>query len=231
VLVVDDDPHIRKVISEALLGHGFAVLQAADGDVVVGLVRRHNPDLVILDLKMQRVSGMLALQQLRAARLDVAVIVLTGFGDERQALDAFDAGADDYVTKPFGEAELMARVNAVLRRVRGHEAGDTGAAHQAVTTYGPLALDETRHTLTVPDRVINLTPTETLLLGVLMRSPGRVFAGEDLLERVWGPEYRDAIDVLRTNIYRLRKKLEEEAGLPRWIQSRPGAGYFFEGDV
>ncbi|HEV7663869.1 MAG TPA: response regulator transcription factor [Chloroflexota bacterium] len=231
ILVVDDDERIRKIVSDVLLRCGFAVLQAADGDVVLGLVRRHQPDLVIMDVKMERVSGLHALTELRAESSDVAVIVMTGSGEEQQVLDAFAAGADDYVTKPVSQAQLVARVKAVLRRLNGGETRDPIVPPEpTVTTYGPLCLNAARHTLTLNDRVVNLTPTETLLLDVLMRSPGHIFAPEDLLERVWGAEYRDAVDVLRTNIYRLRKKLQEEIGLARWIQSRPSAGYFFEAD-
>jgi DNA-binding response OmpR family regulator len=224
ILVVDDDPPQQRLIGTILTRAGFGVQYADDGDVVAGLVRECQPDLVVLDLKMRRVSGLHALRALRAAGHDVGVIILTGAGDEELVLAAFEAGADDYVTKPFQPRVLAARVKAVLRRARGGAAGDEPPEAEHL---GEVTLDPLNHHVRIGDRSIALSPTEYQLLRTLMHGTGRVFTPADLLARVWGPAYIRQADILRANIYRLRQKLEPLPAKPRYIRSRPGVGYYF----
>jgi DNA-binding response OmpR family regulator len=224
VLVVDDDARNLHLVTSVLERAGFSVLQAEDGDVVVKLVRAHEPDLVVLDLMMRRVSGLEALRALRQAGLDVGVVILTGAGEEDVALQAFAAGADDYVTKPFPARVLIARLKAVLRRARRASPHDPAEPQERV---GDVALDPLTHHAIVEGRSVPLSPTEYQLLRTLMRGAGRVFTATDLLTRVWGREYVGQDEIVRANIYRLRRKLERVPSQPRYIRGRRGVGYHF----
>jgi DNA-binding response OmpR family regulator len=220
VLVVDDDPRIRHLLEGVLRTHAFNVITAEDGEGVLDLVRAHRPDAMILDLRMPRVPGMEVLRAMGSAAIDLPVLVLTGTGDEEHVLAAFEAGADDYVTKPFQPRVLVARLLAILRR--GHS--NTGDC------VGAVALDPRTHTACIGEQQVSLSPTEYSLLQVLMRGAGRVFTSEDLLERVWGPAYAGQDEIVRANIYRLRHKLEPTPNRPRYILGRRGVGYFFAAD-
>jgi DNA-binding response OmpR family regulator len=224
ILVVDDDARQQQLVGMILRRAGFGVRYADDGDVVAGLVRELQPDLVVLDLKMRRVSGLEALRAIRAAGHSVGVIILTGVGDEELILAAFEAGADDYVTKPFQPRVLAARVNAVLRRAHGGSAADEPPEPERL---GDVTLDPLTHHVRIGDRSIALSPTEYELLRTLMHGIGHVFTPADLLARVWGPAYIRQADIVRANIYRLRRKLEPLPAKPRYIRSRPGVGYYF----
>jgi DNA-binding response OmpR family regulator len=207
---------------------GFEVLDADDGDVVVRLVQAQQPRVVLLDLRMARVSGMDALRALRAAGHDVPVIVLTGVLDEERVLDAFEAGADDYITKPFAPRVLLARVRAVLRRAH---ADTIPMAPDDIGQVGKVTLDERSRSACLGDKHVPLSPTEYHLLRTLMRSAGQVFTTAELLAQVWGPAYAGQDEIVRANVYRLRLKLEPIPSEPRYIRGRRGLGYFFTGTV
>jgi DNA-binding response OmpR family regulator len=216
VLVVDDDLRTQRLLHEVFRTHGFSVAVASDGSQALGALKAKRPDAIVLDLRMPKVSGLEALRTMRRAGEDVPVIVLTGVLEEDSILDAFAAGADDYVTKPFQPRVLVARVRAVLRRQRdGAAAGPSG-----------IALDpRTRHAH-VDGKQVALSPTEYRLLRTLMREVGRVFTAAELLTLVWGPAYVGQDDIVRANIYRLRRKLEPSPNEPRYIVGRRGVGYY-----
>src|SRR3954454_16982837 len=210
VLVVDDDPRLRHLVEVVLRGDGYQVQSIDDGDAVVSTVRRVQPDLVLLDLKMERVGGIAALRALRAQNEDVGVIILSAAGEEALVLEAFAAGADDYITKPFLVRVLLARLRAVLKRAArpGNGNGAPG---------GPFALDPQSHHVTLGGRTVALSPKEYELLRALVRGAGRVFTADELLAQVWAAEYVGQAEIVRANIYRLRQKLEPEPSEPRYI--------------
>jgi DNA-binding response OmpR family regulator len=226
VLVVDDEVRMQRLLEQVFQSNGFNVLVASDGDVVVRLVKTQRPDAVVLDLKMPRVSGLEALRALRTAAEELPVIVLTGVLDEDRILETFEAGADDYVTKPFRPRVLIARVRAAVRRHRNIRVATTAGSPESV---GDVALDPRTHHAHVRGRAIPLSPTEYQLVRTLMRGVGRVFTTADLLARVWGPAYVGQDDIVRANIYRLRQKLEPVPNKPRYILGRRGVGYYFAG--
>ncbi len=223
VLVVDDDARMRRFVGETLQLEGYGVEFAADGEEVERIVAERRPDLVVLDVVMPGISGMEALRRLRAMRRTLPVIMLTARDDEDDKVQALQDGADDYLVKPFSARELVARVQAVLRRSRG--ASDD---HELQTVQaGPLTLFPGSRTAHVGERRVDLTRTEYALLLTLVRGAGRVFTPADLLTRVWGSEYRDQGEILRTNIYRLRQKLEPDPRHPRHLRTRNGVGYYY----
>jgi two-component system response regulator RegX3 len=224
ILVVDDDRRLRFIVSQVLERAGYTVIEATDGGDVVPIGLKSEVQLVVLDLNMPGISGLAALRSLRAARQDIGVIVLTGSHEESDLVEALATGADDYVTKPFQSRELLARVGAVLRRVRG-AAPPVGDNEQV--QVGGVTLDTMKRSVSVDGRECTLTRTECEILSVLMLHPGQVFEPADLLRRVWGPESADQPDLLRTNVYRLRQKLETDPRHPHHLRTRSGGGYFF----
>jgi DNA-binding response OmpR family regulator len=221
VLVVDDDQRLRHLVEVVLQNNGFLVEFAEDGDALLPMVRRHRPDVVLLDLKMARMSGIEALQGLRSAGEDLGVIILTAAGDEALILAAFEAGADDYVTKPFMIRVLLARVRAVLKRsVRTWPDAD-GETEANGVTIEPLT-----HHASVEGRRVALSPKEYELLRTLIRGSGHVFTSDELLARIWGEAYLGQDEIVRANIYRLRQKLEPRPSKPRYIIGRRGVGYY-----
>jgi two-component system KDP operon response regulator KdpE len=224
VLVVDDEVRMQRLLEQVFRSHGFNVLVASDGDLVVRLVKTRRPDAVVLDLKMPRVPGLEALRALRTAAEDLPVIVLTGVFDEECILETFEAGADDYVTKPFQPRVLVARVRAAVRRHHNISLENRAADDESVAE---VALDPRTHHAHVRGEAVPLSPTEYQLLRTLMRGAGRVFTTADLLAQVWGPAYVGQDDIVRANIYRLRQKLEPVPSRPRYVQGRRGVGYYF----
>jgi two-component system response regulator ResD len=222
VLVVDDEPRLRHLVEGILTSAGFRVVAADDGDAVLRLVRKHSVDVVLLDLNMPRVSGLEALRALRAAREAVGVVILAADGEEAVVLAAFEAGADDYVTKPFRSRVLLARIRAVLRRADRHRRHT-----ESGTRVAGMDLDPLTRTARAEGRRVALSATEYQLLRVLMRSVGRVFTSDELLIEVWGPAYVGHHEIVRSNIYRLRRKLEPVPTQPRYVQGRRGGGYYF----
>jgi two-component system, OmpR family, KDP operon response regulator KdpE len=227
LLVVDDDTKVREFVGLTLRLGGYQVLFADDGEGVPEMVIRQRPRMVVMDISMPVVTGIDALRRLRSLGSDVPVIMLTARGSDEDKLAAFDAGADDYLVKPFSARELVARVGAVLRRAR---LSLDGPEADTVVYVGPLILVPGNHTATINDRDVSLTRTEYALLLLLARAPERVFTPAELLGKVWGPEYRDQAEILRTNIYRLRQKLEEDPKQPRYLRTRTGVGYYFSPD-
>ena len=219
VLVVDDEPQIRRFLETGLAGRGYAVQTAATGQEALDQIVTRPPDLVILDLAMPGMDGLEVLRRVREWS-HVPIIVLSVRDDDRGKVAALDAGADDYVTKPFSMNELLARMRVALRHA-GQGAADTPARVQV----GALQIDLAGHIVTLADEEIHLTPTEYSLLRVLMLHVDRVVTQRQLLREVWGPGYEDDVQTLRIFIAQLRRKLGERAGEPSYIRTEPGVGY------
>ncbi|MCL5961781.1 MAG: response regulator transcription factor [Chloroflexi bacterium] len=222
VLVVDDEPRLVKYVKANLESVGYRVLTAYEGKTALELAERENPDLIMLDLVMPEIDGYQLCRRIREFS-DVPIIMLTARGEEADKVKGLDIGADDYITKPFGAEELLARVRALLRR---HGQPEHGTARTSFVCGG-FCLDHVRNRVTVRDKEIVLSGTEYKLLLYLTANAGRVILHEDLLSKVWGPEYRDEIDYLRVYVHHLRQKIEDDPSKPRYILSRPGIGYTF----
>jgi two-component system KDP operon response regulator KdpE len=220
ILVVDDAPRVVRLVSEVLNAVGYEVVAAISGPAALATVAREQPDLVLLDVLLS--EGMDGYEVCRRIRefSDVPVIMLTAKTREQDVLAGFDAGADDYLTKPFSAKELVARIGAVLRRARRPE-----DLTQTVLKCGDLEIDFARRSVAVGDEQVLLTRTEYSLLRQLARSPNCVIVHEDLLAAVWGPEYVDDLDYLRAYIHYLRRKLEPDPSHPRYLVTRAGVGY------
>ncbi len=216
VLVVDDEPQIRRALRTALVGHGYAVDVAEDGEAALTLLASHPPDVVVLDLVMPILDGFEVLRQTRLWS-DIPFIVLSARGQERDKITALDLGADDYLTKPFGMEELLARLRAVLRR-----AGSPIEPHR---TFGDVTIDFTRHVVTKAQAEVHLTRTEYELLSVFAANADKVLTHRQLLERVWGSYAAENHQQLRVYINYLRRKLEDNPSCPRWLVTEPGIGY------
>ncbi len=221
ILVVDDEPQIRRALRTALSGHGYDVELASDGDTALVALASHTPDVVVLDLVMPGSDGFEVLRQTRTWSR-VPIIVLSARGQERDKVQALDLGADDYLTKPFGMEELLARVRAVLRR-----AGGPVAPRLA---FGAVTVDLARHLVTKDGVEIHLTPTEYDLLRVLATNAGKVLTHRQLLERVWGSYAAENSQQLRVYVNYLRRKLEDDPARPRWLVTEPGVGYRLHAD-
>ena len=228
LLVVDDDAAIREFVKLTLSMAGYEVVFAGDGDEVPIALVEHTPRMLIMDVSMPHTNGLDALRQVRASGSDVPVIMLTALGADEDKLEAFEAGADDYLVKPFSARELVARVGALLRRTRLAAAG--GTVQTASLQAGPISLSPDSQTARIDQREIDLTPVEFALLQTFVRAPGRVFTPSELLTRVWGQENRDQAEILQTTIHRLRLKIEEDTHHPRYLCSRTGVGYYLATD-
>jgi two-component system KDP operon response regulator KdpE len=222
ILVVDDEPQITRVLKTTLSSHGYGVRTASDGDEAVQLMKDWPPDLVITDLRMPNMSGLDLCRHLRA-RSRVPIIVLSVKGEERTKVEALDAGADDYVTKPFGVNELLARVRATLRRATTPEEPE-----MLRIDAGDFHIDIPTRTVLVKDREVHLTPKEFDLLVYLARHPGKVLTHRTLLGAVWGGNCVEQPEYLRVFVGHLRKKLEPDESAPRYILTEPWVGYRFE---
>ena len=220
ILVVDDEPRVVRLVSEVLRAVGYQVLAAVSGEPAIEMVALEQPDLVLLDILLPGdLDGYEICRRIREFS-DVAVIMLTAKAQESDMLRGFDVGADDYLTKPFSAKELVARVRAVLRRTQRSEERVT-----AVFTCGELEINFARRIVKVRGERVSLTRTEYALLHQLALNANRVMLHQDLLMKVWGPEYRDDIDYLRAYIRYLRRKLEPDPPNPRYILTSPGVGY------
>jgi DNA-binding response OmpR family regulator len=223
VLVADDDPLIQRLVRTHLDRAGFRVLSAADGEEALDVAATEQPDLIVLDLMLPKVDGFEVCRRVREFSL-VPIVMLTARGEQADKLRGFEAGADDYVTKPFAPPELLARLRAVLRRTQ--QAGPTSAP--SVVKCGEWSIDFVRRRVTIKTEVIKLTPTEYQLLQQLALNAGKVLSHTELLTRVWGPEYRDDRDYLWAYVRHLRRKLEPDPEQPKHILSEPGYGYVLE---
>jgi len=223
VLVVDDEPQIRRALLLNLRARGYDVLEAASGEAAVQAAASEHPDLVLLDLGLPGMSGLDVIAALRGWS-QVPIIVLTVRDDERAKVLAFDAGADDYVTKPFGMDELLARLRAALRRSRP-------VVQEPIVVTAAWTLDRSAHTvLGIDHEPIRLTPTEWAIAEHLTRHPRRLVTQRQLVDAVWGPTYEPDANLLRVHLAHIRRKLEPDASRPRYFITEPGVGYRFEPD-
>ncbi len=217
ILVVDDEQAVRRFLKVALSSQGYTVLESVNGQTGIASVTTEKPDAVILDLGLPDIDGVDVTRLLRRWT-PVPIIILSVRGSENDKIAALDAGADDYVTKPFGMGELLARLRAALRR-------SASTAAEPVFTSGELQVDLERRLVTVAEREAQLTPTEYELLRVLVANAGKVLTHRHLLREVWGAEFGDELHLLHVNISNLRRKIEPDPSRPRFIVTEPGVGY------
>jgi two-component system alkaline phosphatase synthesis response regulator PhoP len=223
ILVVDDKASVRKVVRDYLAEEGFQVVTAENGRDALYVARHEKPDLILLDIMMPEMGGYEFLRAYRKER-NTPVILLTARLEESDKVLGLELGADDYVTKPFGMRELIARIRAVLRRVAPE------VAQPEVLRAGDLRLDLSAHTLHRDDRLVRLTPSEFELLATLMAAPGRAFTRLELLERLQGIAIEGVEHTVNTHIHNLRAKIEPDPGQPRYIEAVFGVGYRFRGE-
>jgi two-component system KDP operon response regulator KdpE len=221
ILVVDDEPQLRRAMKATLTDLGYSVMEAKTGEEALEALRRDAPDLILLDLNMPGIGG---LETCRAIRenSELPIIVLSVRNTERDKVDALDAGADDYVTKPFGIQELLARIRAAMRRVPS--SGDAGPH---VFVNDELQIDFDARRVTRNGHSVRLTPKEFELLKFLVDHPNRPIPHRKLLQTVWGPDYGDEVEYLRVVINQLRKKIEAVPSDPKYLLTEPWVGYRF----
>ena len=221
VLVVEDEPRVSRYLRSSLQMAGYDVLVAPDGVKALELVQENRPDLILLDLRLPRMSGLEVLENVRKQH-DMPVIVLTANDAEDDKVKALMLGADDYLTKPFGTRELQARIVAVTRRYRAAD-----APSERATTYEnqTLRIDYVARQVFVETDAVHLTPTEYRLLVTMAENTNRVLTHDYLLAHVWGAEYTDDVHILRATIWRLRQKVEKDPTNPHFILNEPGIGY------
>ncbi|MDP1918969.1 MAG: response regulator [Myxococcales bacterium] len=222
VLLVEDEAQMRRFLRAALTSHGYRLVEAEKGCDAVGLTTSHNPELVLLDLGLPDIDGFEVTRRLREFS-KVPIIVLSARGREDDKVAALDAGADDYVTKPFGMKELLARMRVALRHREGL------ATEEPVLEFEGLRIDFARHEVTREGELVKLTPLEFKLLACLARHEGKVLTHRQLLKEVWGPSHGDDTHYLRVYMANLRKKLERDAAAPRYLLTEPGVGYRLKG--
>ncbi len=220
VLVVDDEPQLLRALSINLRARKYDVTTAATGAAALAAAAKHPPDIVVLDLGLPDMDGTEVVAGLRGWT-DVPILVLSGRTDSSDKVEALDAGADDYVTKPFAMDELLARLRAMSRRVGAPE-------DEPVVSFGDVVVDLAARRVRRGDAEVRLTPTEWHLLEVLLRHPGKLLSQRQLLAEVWGPGYETAQGNLRLYMAQLRKKLEPDPARPRHLVNEPGMGYRFE---
>jgi two-component system KDP operon response regulator KdpE len=222
VLVVDDDRQLLRALQITLTARGYAVVPAATGADALAAASAKPPDVVILDLGLPDLDGVAVVEGLRGWSA-APIIVLSARHEERAKVRALDAGADDYVTKPFGMDELLARVRAAARRGSAPTSG-------AVVTTNAFTVDLAARRVTARSGEVRLTPTEWHLLEILVRDPNRLITQQQLLQQVWGPAYRTETNYLRVHLANLRRKLEPDPTRPRYLITEPGVGYRFQPD-
>ena len=222
VLVVDDEPQIRRALATNLKARGYEVDLAATGEEALRLAAEHRPDVVVLDLGLPGIDGIEVVAGLRGWT-EVPIIVLSVRDSEADKVAALDAGADDFVTKPFGMDELLARLRAAVRR------GAPPATEAATVTTEHLVIDLAARRIARDGVEVKLTPTEWHLVEVLVRHAGKLVTQRQLLQEVWGPEYETETNYLRVYLARVRRKLEQDPSAPRHFLTEPGSGYRFEG--
>jgi len=222
VLVVDDEPLMRKTVRVSLTANGFAVEEAGTGGEALGAVHRRHFDLVLLDVNMPGMTGVEACKQIRTFAPRIGIIMVTVRDEEEDKVQALDAGADDYVTKPFRVRELIARLNAVLRRSRTATSEEPG-----VLVAGDLRLDLERRILRKAGQQVHLSPKEFDLVTFLMRNQGVPLTHANILREVWGAEFNTQLEYLRTYVRMVRKKIESDPGRPEYLLTEPWVGYRF----
>jgi two-component system KDP operon response regulator KdpE len=220
ILIVDDEPQIRRVLLTTLSSHGYSVMEAKTGDEALEQIRKEPPDLILLDVNMPGISGLDTCREIRSQG-DVPIIMLTVRNTERDKVQALDAGADDYVVKPFGSEELMARIRAALRRTSLPESIPAFVSED-------LKIDFENRAVESNGKSVRLTPKEFDLLRHLVSNQGKALPHRRLLQAVWGPDYGDETEYLRVFINQLRKKIEPDPHNPRYIHTEPWVGYRFD---
>ena len=223
VLIVEDNPHTVELVSLYLRQDGYSVLSAMDGIAGLELFREHNPDLVVLDLMLPRLDGLQVCRTVRAES-EVPIIMLTARVEEEDRVAGLEMGADDYVTKPFSPRELAARIRAVLRRATA----DSAARGGAPLAHGAISVDTRTRTATLDGAVLKLTPTEFRLLTLLVRTPGKTFTRDEIIDRVFGYDFDGFDRTVDSHVSGLRRKLDR-GGDRRYIQTVYGVGYRLDG--
>ncbi len=219
ILIADDDPQILRALRITLTARGYEVDTASDGTEALRLAVDKHPDLIVIDLGMPGLTGIEVIEAVRGWS-QLPILVVSGRSDSLDKVDALDAGADDYVTKPFAADELLARIRALSRRV-------PGATDEPVVSFGDVVVDLSARTVTRAGSPVRLTPTEWRLLEVLVRNPDRLVTRETLLTEVWGPQYTTDTGYLRLYVGQLRKKLETVSSDPEHLLTEAGMGYRF----
>ncbi|NMC54208.1 MAG: response regulator transcription factor [Chloroflexi bacterium] len=220
ILAVDDETLYQHLLTVNLEKEGYEVITAGDGEQAVEIVANRNPDLVVMDVMMPKLDGISACERIRQFS-NVPIIILTARGEEQDRVTGLNAGADDYVVKPFSATELIARVRAVLRRAHSTEQ----ITQNRYFIHGNLKIDFARAEVWKDNKPIFLSATEYRLLIQFAQHIGEVLSSEDLLVAIWGPQYREDKEILWVSIARLRQKLEDEPHNPQHIVTRPGLGY------
>ncbi|HTU46547.1 MAG TPA: response regulator transcription factor [Bryobacteraceae bacterium] len=221
VLVVDDEPQLRRVMRTALVANGYEAHEARTGEEALDTLRESNPDVILLDMNMPGMGGMAACKALRA-RSEAAILILSVRDSEKDKIAALDAGADDYITKPFSVNELMARIRANLRRLPSQ-----GDQERPIVVSDDLTVDFAARQVVAHGQPVRLTPKEFELLHHLMSNANKPVGHRKLLQTLWGPEYGDEVEYLRVFVSQLRKKIEADPAHPRYILTEPWVGYRF----
>jgi len=224
ILIVDDEPQIRRIMRTTLTGAGYEVDDAKTGEEALEKVREFRPELVLLDINMPGMDGLAACRAIRADQ-NVAIIMLTVRNSEAAKVEALDAGADDFVTKPFSTPELLARIRAALRRV------PVAQSSPSRIRVGELTIDFGARTITRGEMAVHLTPKELDLLRYLTQHANDVVPHRELLQAVWGPDYGDEVNYLRAFVKTLRKKIEPNPERPQYVTTEPWIGYRFNGSI
>jgi two-component system KDP operon response regulator KdpE len=219
VLVVDDEPQIRRFLRASLQSHDYVVLEAENGKEALRVCTVQKPDLLILDLGLPDMDGLDVIKNVREWST-IPIIVLSIRSDDTDKIEALDRGANDYVTKPFSMGELLARMRAALRQGRGD-----GTENETVVTAGDLSIDLGKRLITLGGTPVKLSRKEYDLLKILATHPGKVITHQQLLQEVWGPAYVEETQYLRVYMGQLRQKLERDPAAPRWLITEPGVGY------
>jgi two-component system KDP operon response regulator KdpE len=219
VLLVEDEAQMRRFIRASLAAHGYQVAEAATGAEAIALATSRNPDVILMDLGLPDIDGIDLTRRLREWSR-TPVIVISARGREADKVSALDAGADDYLTKPFGVDELLARIRVALRHARESERSD-----ESPLSFGSVTIDFTRREVKVSDHVIHLTPTEYKMLSLLARNAGRVLTHRQIIREVWGPSYAGQNHHVRVHMAELRKKIEADPARPQLLLTEPGVGY------
>jgi two-component system KDP operon response regulator KdpE len=225
VVLIEDEPQIRRFLRATLTGQGYRLFEAATGADGLVEVGSRQPDVIIIDLGLPDMDGIEVIRRLREWTA-VPIIVLSARGQERDKVTALDAGADDYVSKPFGASELVARIRVALR----HAAGASHEADEAAFKVGELQVDRLRRHVSLGGTEVRLTPTEYKLLTTLIRYAGKVVTHQQLLREVWGPAHTEQAHYVRIYMAHLRHKLEAEPARPRYLLTEPGVGYRLAAD-
>jgi len=226
LLVVEDDMQMRKFLRASLSSHGYRLVEAATGNEGLSQAAAYNPDLILLDLGLPDIDGLEVTKRLREWA-SAPIIVISARGQEDDKINALDSGADDYLTKPFGTGELLARIRVALR----HAARAGQERTEPVLRVGELVIDLDKRTVHVAGNAVHLTPIEYKLLATLLKNAGKVLTHRQLLKEVWGPGHANNTQYLRVYMVQLRHKLEADATRPRYLVTEPGVGYRLKADA